>query len=295
MKLTKLKVNINRSQETEKIRRNVMDFVIKSKPGSLFIKSNNLTTEAIDDNLGTVKRMVDDLNICEPCTSFHSCPKDVKGYQIKLDVTSGRFFEVEYVKCSKLLAYEKIANNYIYKHFPNHWVDNRLTNITNNSYRMALIKQATDMLSGKFKSLYIYGQNGLGKSYISAAIANEYLEINGGKIAFVNARDLIEDLRNLVFEDKLAFNQKIKDLESANLLIVDDLGNEKITEWSKEEVIFPLIENQIKANKLIIINSDYSLQELKTIYAKDSLKSKKMIERIENSFKIFELIGVLPK
>lgn len=295
MKLTKLKANISRTSETEKIRKMVMDEVLASKPGSEFIKANNLNTEQIDDNLGTVKRMVDDLNICQPCTSFYTCPKPVKGYQIKLDTTSGKYFEVEYVKCSKLLEYEKIANHYLYKHFPNNWVDNRLANLANNNYRAGLIKLGADLLTDRIKSLFIFGKNGLGKSFICSAISNDFIEIKGGKIAFVNAHDLIEELRNLVYEDKVLYLQKIKELETVNLLVIDDLGSEKITEWSKEEVIFPLIELRLRNNQPVIINSDYSFNELKSLYTKDSIKSKKMIERFENTFKSFELVGVSPK
>lgn len=295
MKLTKLKVDLNRSKENEKIRQEVMTRVLSSKSGSDFIKINKLNTEQIDDNLGTVKRMVDDLAVCEPCTSFHTCPKDVKGYQIRLDTTSGKYFEVEYVKCSKLLEFERVANHYVYKQFPNQWIENRLSNLASNNYRAPLIKLSADLLTERIKSLYIYGKSGLGKSFISAAISNEFIEIKSGKVAFVNAHDLIEELRNLVYEDKPNYLLKVKELELVDLLIIDDLGNEKITEWSKEEVIFPLIEARLKTNKAVVVNSDYSLQELKALYAKDSIKAKKMIERFENSFKVFELIGVLPK
>jgi primosomal protein DnaI len=295
MKLTKLKVNINRSAATEKIRQKVMDEVIASGPGQKFIKEYDLNTEIIDNNLGVMKRMVDDLNICEPCTSYYTCPKDVKGYQIRLDTSSGKFFEVEYVKCSKLLDYEKVANHYIYKHFKDSWIDNRLNKITANNYRSGLVKLATDLLAGRINSLFIYGQGGLGKTFICSAIANDFIEINEGKIAFVNAHTLVEELRTMIYDDKVLFLQKIKDLEMVDLLIIDDLGNEKITDWSKEEVIFPLIETRLRNNKPLIINSDYAFNELKSLYAKESLKSKKMLERFENSIKQFQLLGVVPK
>jgi primosomal protein DnaI len=294
MKLTKLKLNLVRTPENEKIRKHVMDEVMASKITTEFIAQNNITTEDIDTNLGMVKRMIDDLKVCHPCTSFHTCPKDVKGYQIRLD-TSHEFFEVEYVKCSKLLDYEKIANHYNIKNFPNNWVDNRLVNVSANNYRAGLIKLATDLLAGRIKNLYIYGASGLGKSHIAAAICNEFIDIHGGKIAFVNTHDLIEDLRSLVYDDKLLYNQKIKELEAVDLLVFDDIGNEKITEWSKEEVLFGLIDTRSRSNKQTIYTSSYSVADLRSLYIKDSIKAKKLFEKFDDIIKIFELVGVKVK
>jgi primosomal protein DnaI len=294
MKLTKLKLNLVRSKENEKIRQSVMDEVMASSIVTDFIAENKLTTEDIDTNLGMVKRMVDDLKVCQPCTSFHTCPKDVKGYQIRLD-TAHQFFEVEYVKCSKLLEYEKVANHYIVKDFPNQWVDNRLANISANNYRAGLIKLATDLLAGRINNLYIHGNSGLGKSHISAAICNEFIDINGGKIAFVNTHDLIEELRSLVYDDKQLYSQKIKELEIVDLLVFDDIGNEKITEWSKEEVLFGLIDVRLRNSKPTIYTSSYSIADLKSLYAKDSIKAKKLFEKFESHNKIFELVGINTK
>lgn len=294
MKLTKLKLNLARSAENDKIRKQVMDEVMASSITTNFIADNKITTEDIDTNLGMVKRMVDDLKVCQPCTSFHTCPKDVKGYQIRLD-TSHQFFEVEYVKCSKLIEYEKVANHYIIKNFPNNWVDNRLANVTANNYRAGLIKLSTDLLAGRINNLYIYGTTGLGKSHIAAAICNEFIDINGGKIAFVNTHDLIEELRALVYDDKAAYTLKIKELENVDLLVFDDIGNEKITEWSKEEVIFGLIDTRLRNNKATVYTSSYSIGDLKSLYTKDSIKAKKLFEKFENNNKIFELVGINTK
>jgi primosomal protein DnaI len=294
MKLTKLKLNLVRTSENEKIRKQVMDEVMASKITTDFIAKNKLTTEDIDTNLGMVKRMVDDLKICQPCTSFHTCPKDVKGYQIRLD-TNHEFFEVEYVKCSKLLDYEKIANHYTIKNFPNNWVDNRLVNVSANNYRAGLIKLATDLLAKRINNLYIYGASGLGKSHIAAAICNEFIDIHGGKLAFVNTHDLIEELRSLVYDDKILYSQKIKELEMVDLLVFDDIGNEKITEWSKEEVLFGLIDTRARNNKQTIYTSSYSVADLRSLYIKDSIKAKKLFEKFSDINKIFELVGVKAK
>jgi primosomal protein DnaI len=294
MKLTKLKLNLVRTVENEKIRKQVMDEVMASKITTEFIAKNKLTTEDIDTNLGMVKRMVDDLKICQPCTSFHTCPKDVKGYQIRLD-TNHEYFEVEYVKCNKLLDYEKIANHYIIKNFPNIWVDNRLVNISANNYRAGLIKLATDLLAKRINNLYIHGSSGLGKSHIAAAICNEFIDIHGGKIAYVNTHDLIEELRSLVYDDKLLYSQKIKELETVDLLVFDDIGNEKITEWSKEEVLFGLIDTRARNNKQIIYTSSYSVADLRSLYIKDSIKAKKLFEKFADMNKVFELVGVKAK
>jgi primosomal protein DnaI len=91
------------------------------------------------------------------------------------------------------------------------------------------------------------------------------------------------------------YNQKIKELETVDLLVFDDIGNEKITEWSKEEVLFGLIDARSRSNKQTIYTSSYSVTDLRSLYIKDSIKAKKLFEKFQDINKIFELVGVKVK
>ena len=145
------------------------------------------------------------------------------------------------------------------------------------------------------KSLYIHGKTGVGKSYISAATLNEYIFLTNNKVAFVNAKKIIDSLRNLLYEKLNDDYDVIKhNLLDVSFLVIDDIGNEKITDWSKEE-IYDIIDARYQKGLLTIFTSDYSIDELKELYGKKDLKNRKLFSRLESYSTEIELLGIQVK
>ena len=98
-------------------------------------------------------------------------------------------------------------------------------------------------------------------------------------------------MQELLVDIKEEFNtnpdQKVLDkIAKASILIIDGLGQEAITPWSRDEILFSILDNRLQNNKITIICSEYSKKELKELYAmsragNDSLKVNKLIEKIE--------------
>ena len=59
----------------------------------------------------------------------------------------------------------------------------------------------------------------------------------------------------------------LRTLESVDLLIIDDLAREMITEWTLEKTM-NIIEKRLNMQKPILITSNYSIDNLKTRYNK---------------------------
>ena len=83
-------------------------------------------------------------------------------------------------------------------------------------------------------------------------------------------------------------------MKNAELLIIDDLGNEKITDWSRDSVLYEVLDYRLRNKKTkIIINSNYTLKELKELYRVDNeVRSKRFISLISSVCDDVELIGV---
>lgn len=72
---------------------------------------------------------------------------------------------------------------------------------------------------------------GLGKTHLQCAIAMTLLK-RGVQVLMVNDSDIVAELRNGQFATETDyFENKIQRVESAELLIWDDLGKAKTTEW----------------------------------------------------------------
>ncbi len=108
------------------------------------------------------------------------------------------------------------------------------------------------------RGLYLFGHAGSGKTHLAAAIGNQLLQ--KADIKFITAPELLLEIRK-------TFNTPVNDglldkLSQTRLLIIDDLGSEKPTEWV-QETLFVLIDRRYTHFLPTVITSNYSLDQLK--------------------------------
>ena len=106
--------------------------------------------------------------------------------------------------------------------------------------------------------LLIYGEPGNGKTYLSSCIANSLLE-NMIPTICVSVNGLLSRIQETYNKwGKEAESDIIKNLCNADLLIIDDLGTEKKSEWSKS-MIYNIIDNRYRSNLPLIITSNLNI------------------------------------
>ena len=92
------------------------------------------------------------------------------------------------------------------------------------------------------EGLYIEGTNGTGKTHLAVAIALELLE-KGTPVIFKTASDLLADIKK-TYDDGGEEESKVMSLfKTVDLLIIDDLGKERCTDWSIS-LLFSLINDR---------------------------------------------------
>lgn len=104
--------------------------------------------------------------------------------------------------------------------------------------------------------LLFWGGVGTGKSFMAACIANALLE-KGYTVKMTNFATIINDL--FCCEDK---NEYIDSLMRFALLIIDDLGAERGTEYATENV-FNVIDRRCRSGKPLIVTSNLELSAIK--------------------------------
>ena len=79
---------------------------------------------------------------------------------------------------------------------------------------------------------------------------------------------------------------KVKD---ADVLVLDNLGEEKQSEWVRDDVISTILDYRAKNNSLTFVTSCYTLAELEKMYnvsktnnEMGKIKASKFVEKIKN-------------
>lgn len=107
------------------------------------------------------------------------------------------------------------------------------------------------------QGLLFWGTVGTGKSYTAACIANYLLEANTSVVMTSFVR-ILQETQGFDREREETFTNK---LNSVKLLIIDDLGAERSTDYALEKV-YGIIDNRYRAKKPLILTTNLTLRQM---------------------------------
>ena len=106
--------------------------------------------------------------------------------------------------------------------------------------------------------LLLWGDVGTGKSFVAACIANALLE-QGVPVLMTNFSKILNQMGGMYSDERY---QYIASFSSFPLLIIDDLGIERNTDYALEQV-YAVVDERYKAGLPVIITTNLSIGELK--------------------------------
>ena len=106
--------------------------------------------------------------------------------------------------------------------------------------------------------LLLWGDVGTGKSFAAACIANALLE-QAIPVLMTNFSKILNQMGAMYSEERY---QYIASFNHYSLLIIDDLGIERSTEYAKEQV-YAVIDERYKANLPLIITTNLTIGEIR--------------------------------
>ena len=157
-------------------------------------------------------------------------------------------YEVEKRKHFREVINKIYKQNYIGKKFQNLNFENFNSNSANElSIAIAKDYANKNITSVNADGLIIMGESGVGKTHLAASIANKLIE--NDKIVL------------MVKDNTKSENELIEIYSNVDMIIIDDLGTERISNWALEK-LYTIIENR-KENRLpIIITTRFDKQGL---------------------------------
>lgn len=99
----------------------------------------------------------------------------------------------------------------------------------------------------------IYGRPGNGKSHLAAALVNRVIQ-RGFTAVFIEVPDLFSRIK-ATYDGEGSEDAILRSLASCDLLVLDDAGAEKPTEWVREK-FYQIINARYKNHKPVVITTN---------------------------------------
>lgn len=121
------------------------------------------------------------------------------------------------------------------------------------------------------QGLLFWGNVGTGKSYTAACIANELLERNI-PVVMTSFVKILQNILGNPEEEKVVMNR----LNDARLLVIDDLGTERNTDYALEKV-YNIIDSRYRVGKPLILTTNMTVKEMQDT---TDIRYKRIYDRI---------------
>ena len=201
--------------------------------------------------------------------------------------------------CEVAAIREQINNKYLICDVPETWKSARFQQIKPLKSRQQILDSCIKVLNGKDRKwLYVSGNPSSGKSYILVALVNELVQSkNEGPVAVIDCATRIKELNDLSFSDKNGFQELFNQLNEVPILLLDNFGAEYKNDYIRDTIIYPLLSYRKKNNLLTLFSSNFTLEDIQTLYSTkgkmSELMAKQLVTLIRDSSK--EPISLISK
>lgn len=128
------------------------------------------------------------------------------------------------------------------------------------------------------KGFLISGPTGVGKTYILHALANHFRY----SVTFENWVDLLLEYKDTM--DKGYQRDAIYQLFSNNILVIDDVGAEKVTEWAIER-LYIIINKAYERGHIVLLATNLTPKQFRETYG------DRIFSRLNEMCTLLELDG----
>lgn len=237
---------------------------------------------------------------CANCHSLDSCKNKVRGYRYT-PIPAKNMIDFSYVICKKQqdedmqTAYQ---NNLSLYDMPKDIKKATLKDMyKDDKARVPIVKYFKEFIDNynneeKPKGIYLNGSFGSGKTYLIAALFNE-LAKKGIRSALIYYPEF---LRSLKASFQTNYEEQFSYIKKVQLLLFDDIGAENCSNWSRDEVLGPILQYRMENHLPTFFTSNLTLEELEkslaiTSSGVDKVKARRIIERIKQLTINLELIS----
>ncbi|MBQ9609291.1 MAG: ATP-binding protein [Lachnospiraceae bacterium] len=132
--------------------------------------------------------------------------------------------------------------------------------------------------------ILIYGETGLGKTFLTNCIAKELLD-REHSVFYLSTNELFDQiLSNYIMNNNPDYEDLYNYLYTCELLIIDDLGTELTNNFVRSQ-LFEIINKREISGRKTLISTNLSMKDLRDRY------SERIMSRIIDNYTVFNIYG----
>lgn len=238
---------------------------------------------------------------CKNCGGIQACKNKVEGF-CYTPVVKENNIDFSYVSCkyeNRILEDTKYQKYVTLFDIPKEIKNASFKDIhLDDKNRVPVIKYMKEFLdqyekNKEQKGLYLSGNFGSGKTYLLAALFNEEAKRKVNSI-LVYFPEFLRKIKSSFNDNN--YEEKFELVKKVDLLLIDDIGAENLTQWGRDEVLGVILQYRMDEKLPTFFTSNLTLEELEkhlsiTNGGIDKVKARRIIERIKQLTIPLELVG----
>ncbi len=155
-----------------------------------------------------------------------------------------------------------------------------MSNILQRSHRF------TEEFDQRHENILIYGETGLGKTFLTNCIAKQLLD-TGHTVLYLSANELFEQVlsRYIMSSKKTSELSALYDhIFSCDFLIIDDLGTELTNNFTLSQ-FFEIVNQRILSRRSTLISTNLTIKQLQERY------TERIMSRLVADYMVFYIYG----
>ena len=280
---------------------------IKALKDSEFVKVVNELD--VDDSIkyrytSNLQEIANINKTCQECIGLDSCPYDITGVRKIAKVEDG-IIKFLYINCP--YKEKDIKDNEYLKNVTVYKMNKEIREASfkkiykDDSSRLETIKYLKKFYDDykdnkKVKGLYLYGNFGCGKTYLISALFNELAKKNI-RSTIIYFPEFLRSLKASFGNIDDDYEERFNEVKEAKLLLLDDIGAEKLSDWARDEVLGVILQYRMEEKLPTFFTSNLSLEELEEHLrvngsSEDIIKARRIIERVKYLSEEMKMISV---
>lgn len=261
-----------------------------------FITANQLDSSAIDKSLPKFNQYRQEREKFVTGDAAYALP----GYEPVLIMNEG-YADVSYRETAELVASqerEAVAGRIQLINLPKSYKAISFDDVAlDDGRRTAVFTAVVDFVANypkETKGLYLYGDMGIGKSFLMAAMAHELSKKKGVAVTMLHYPSFVVDVKNAISSGSV--KAELDAVKQVPVLILDDIGAESSTSWVRDEVLQVILQHRMLEELPTFFTSNYSLADLEKKLAQgrqgdETWQAKRVLERVRAVARDLHLMG----